>query len=96
MKFAQISLLKMSITRNSRKFLELKLYGAKVVFAQNDSAKKKFAEISCMEITLLKMLRSNFCESAQSWAQLHSIHFVQKKLLHKSTTASEYTLRATT
>ena len=41
MKFAQISLLKMSITRNSRKFLELKLYGAKVVFAQNDSAKKK-------------------------------------------------------
>ena len=63
MKFAQISLLKMSITRNSRKFLELKLYGAKVVFAQNDSAKKKFAEISCMEITLLKMLRSNFCES---------------------------------
>ena len=56
--------LKSLIPWNWRKILELKLYCAKVVFAQNDIAKKVFAEISCMELTLLKILRSNFCESS--------------------------------
>ena len=53
----------MLITGNSRKFLALEIHCAKAFFAQNDIAKKVFAENSCVELTLLKNFRGNFCES---------------------------------
>ena len=55
----------MLISGNSRKFLALEIHSAKDFFAQNDIAKKDFAENSCVEITLLKIFRGNFCESYQ-------------------------------
>ena len=53
----------MLITGNSRKILALEIHCANDFFAQNDIAKKVFAENSCVELTLLKNFRGNFCES---------------------------------
>ena len=53
----------MLITGNSRKILALEIHCANDFFAQNDIAKKVFAENSCVELTLLKKFRGNFCES---------------------------------
>ena len=43
----------MLITGNSRKILALVIHCANDFFAQNDIAKKDFAENSCVELTLL-------------------------------------------
>ena len=70
----------MLITGNSRKFLVLEIHCANDFFAQNDIAKKDFAENSCVELTLLKIFRGNFCESGGRHHLENSLFFIFRKI----------------